>query len=89
MKTLSPTQASADTGSADDIDRLMAKAFFVGRDPRSAQYRQGVRSILEHRLAGTPLNEVPYRMGTAEADAYFVGQSEGHAIARREKSDAA
>jgi hypothetical protein len=62
----------------------MAEAFFVGRDPRSDQYRQGARSILVHRLRGSALPAIPYRLGTPEADAYFAGQDEGRAIARRE-----
>lgn len=70
--------------SIGEVDRLMADTFYVGRTVRSEQYRQGVRSILLHRLLGTPLVTTPYVVGTCEADAYFSGQSEGHAIARKE-----
>lgn len=71
--------------SLDQLDRLMSAAFFVGRQPRSEQYRQGVRAILAHRLEAAPLPEVPFPIGTPEADAYFSGQNEGRDIARREK----
>lgn len=68
---------------AKAIELLMADTFYEGRTPRSEQYRQGVRSILVHRLQSTPIVATPYRVGTCAADAYFAGQSEGHAIARR------
>lgn len=81
LETLSPTRA--DVCTAADIDRLMEKAFFVGRTPRSEQYRQGARSILDRRLCGASVPQMPYNAGTCEADAYFSGQTEGHFIARR------
>lgn len=86
-----PRKASADactaptkTFNAADIDRLMAEAFSVPRDPRSPQYHAGVRAILERKLIGTPLPALPYLLGSARADAYFAGQNEGLAIARCE-----
>ncbi len=76
--------ASTKTFDAADIDRLMAETFSAPRDPRSPQYRAGVRVILERKLIGTPLPALPYLLGSASADAYFAGQGEGHVIARCE-----
>ncbi|ABM37576.1 hypothetical protein [Polaromonas naphthalenivorans] len=81
MEALSPTRADARTPA--EIDSLMEKAFFVGRVPRSEQYRQGVHAILDRRLCGASIPPMPYNAGTCEADAYFSGQDEGHFIARR------
>jgi hypothetical protein len=59
-------------------------AFSKPRDPRSAEYRHGVIDILKFRLRET--NEATgkrqYRLGTAQADAYFAGCDEGHRLAR-------
>lgn len=66
-----------------DIDQLMDEVFFSGRTPRSPQYRAGVRAVLAFKLEKTPI-DMPYRVGTPEADAYFAGQTEGYSINRRE-----
>jgi hypothetical protein len=63
------------------VDELMAEAFATGRDPRSQEYKAGVRAILECRLNGEPL-PAPYALGTVQADAYFAGQNEGESIWR-------
>jgi hypothetical protein len=63
------------------VDDLMAEAFAPGRDPRSAEYKAGVRAILERKLNGTAL-PLPYALGTVQADAYMAGWDEGNAIWR-------
>jgi len=75
-----PESASADVCTALQIEKLMAEAFGVYHTPRSAPYRAGVRAVLALRLAKTPLPDMPYRVGTAEADAYFAGNDRGHFI---------
>jgi hypothetical protein len=69
------------TANAPTVDELMAKAFAPGRDPRSAEYKAGVRSILAWRLNSVPL-AMPYALGSTQADAFFAGQDEGKAIWR-------
>jgi hypothetical protein len=59
----------------------MAEAFAPGREPHSAEYKAGVRAILDWRINGVPL-AAPYELGTAQADAYVAGQEEGKAIWR-------
>jgi len=66
---------------ASAVESLMVEAFAPGREPRSAEYKAGVRAILDWRINGAPL-AAPYELGTAQADAYFAGQEEGKAIWR-------
>lgn len=61
------------------IDAIMNKTFPQGRDPRSDEYKAGVRAQLARLIEGTPLR-YPYRMGTAQADAYFAGMDEGRDV---------
>jgi hypothetical protein len=68
------------------VDELMKRAFDVPRDPRSAEYKAGVRSILTLRLGGVA-KPFPYRLGTVEADAYLAGQDEGNRIWRTLQDD--
>jgi hypothetical protein len=88
LKTLSPNPARADACMAirtqAQIDCLMIKAFYPGRPARSTPYRLGVRAILASRLASEPLPKLAFGLGSAELDAYFSGQDEGHAISRLE-----
>lgn len=74
-------------GDAGLIDQLLAVAFHTQRDPRSPEYRAGVRAVVAFRIAGTPIRR-PYAAGTAQDDAFDAGQVEGHAIWRRAKSGA-
>jgi hypothetical protein len=60
---------------------LYAAAFAVPRDPRSPEYRAGVRYALAYRLGETPSRPCPYPAGTAQSDAYHSGCQEGHMIA--------
>lgn len=61
------------------VDGLMTKAFDKFRTPRSDAYKAGVRAILAMRIERKSV-EMPYDVGTADADAYFSGHAEGHAI---------
>ncbi len=62
---------------------IFDKAFSPGRDPRSDEYRQGVREALQYKLR--EINEVcgrkQYVMGTAQADAFYAGWDEGVMLA--------
>jgi len=64
------------------VDDLMENAFFEGRDPRSAEYKQGARDVLVARMAGSALPAIPFKVGTAQADAYLAGREEGGIIWR-------
>lgn len=66
------------------VDSLFNEAFAknLHRDPRSEEYKAGVRAALTYRLHGTKI-QCPYRTGTSQADAYFAGTEEGHRIWRR------
>lgn len=64
------------------VERLMALAFFPGRSPRSFEYREGCRAALEYRILGRRMCP-EYLAGCCEADAWFAGAEEGHAIWRR------
>lgn len=60
------------------IDRIMQDAFSNRtRTPRSTAYKDGCRAALSYRFEGRRI-EFPYRIGTAEADAFFAGIDEGH-----------
>jgi hypothetical protein len=55
----------------------MDQAFNRVRDPRSVEYRAGVRAVLERRVNGKRINLV-YMPGSAECDAFHAGCEEGH-----------
>lgn len=59
-------------------------AFSRPRDPRSDEYRHGVIDVLKHRLreSNEAFGKHQYKLGTAQADAYFAGCDEGHRLAR-------
>lgn len=64
--------------------KIFDRAFSRPRDPRSAEYKAGVMAALRFRIEGTKINR-PYRIGTAAADAFFSGISEGHSLWREEE----
>jgi hypothetical protein len=67
------------------IDCLMSQAFDNDREPRSNEYKKGVRSTLEFCIiGGNPV--CPYPMGTASADAFISGMDEGRQIYQIYKS---
>lgn len=73
--------AAADSSGPLLVERLMALAFFPGRAPRSAEYREGCQAALEYRILGRRMHS-RYPAGCSEADAWFAGAEEGHAIWR-------
>ena len=62
----------------NQIDRAMERIFFVGRDPRSPEYKNGCRAALGRSSSGNP-----YSPGTAQSDAWYAGWDEG--MDRRKK----
>ena len=68
------------------VERLMAEAFNRARDPRSEAYKLGARELLSCKAQGIRL-VCPYRMGTAEADAFYSGVDEGNSIWRAYLAD--
>jgi len=69
------------TEGAALAQELYAKAFTGLRDPRSDEYKAGVRAALLYRLDGRQI-KCPYLVGTAQADAFYSGLDEGHRIFR-------
>ncbi len=70
---------------SEETEQIFRAAFApeTYRDPRSLPYREGVRASIENRLAKIdgeepPEIRCPYAKGTAEADAFYAGCSEGH-----------
>ncbi len=54
------------------------KTLFDGpRDPRSAEYQEGCLYILRRKLDGIGKKDCPYRMPSAQADAWIAGCEEG------------
>ena len=61
---------------------IFNKAFKKPRDPRSPEYQNGALCALRYRLGEIGKIHCPHPIGTAQADAWFAGVDEGHAIAR-------
>ncbi|MDA8140718.1 MAG: hypothetical protein M0036_18890 [Desulfobacteraceae bacterium] len=74
------------TEGAALAQELYAKAFTGQRDPRSVEYKAGVRAALMFRLAGVAIPR-PYTAGTAQADAFYSGIDEGHRIFREHEAE--
>lgn len=90
MRSVEPQDvASAVVGSspAITVDQLFAAAFDMPRDPRSPEYKAGVRAALSFRIDGLPIRH-PYPAGSAADDAFAAGIQEGHAIWRRAQAEA-
>ena len=62
------------------VEQIVDSALAIG-DPRSPEYRRGMLDVIRYRLEGAWI-VVPYRLGTAQADAYFAGNDRGHMVAR-------
>lgn len=73
---------SNNSNGRDLVNQLFNAAFDKPRDPRSAEYKAGALAALEFRVMGLPV-PCPHSPGTAQADAFFSGLDEGHAIWRR------
>jgi hypothetical protein len=67
------------------VDELMEKAFKRGRDPRSEEYKAGVRAVFEYRVNKVKIKN-PYVLGTSQADAFYAGTEEGRAIWKEHES---
>ena len=65
-------------------DEVFDTAFLRPRAPRSDEYRRGVIDALRFRLdeEKPAIWKSQYKLGTAQADAYFAGCDEGHRLAR-------
>lgn len=67
-------------------NKLFRAAFDEGkcRTPRSEPYKQGVLDVLRFRSGeDVTMQGCPYGLGTAQADAWFSGNAEGHSVWRR------
>ena len=70
----------------DKAEELFSAAFGSAREPRSDAYKRGVLAVLVFRCGGAkPSQARPYKVGTAEADAFHAGCDEGNAIWRAHK----
>lgn len=58
------------------VEQIVDEAL-QGETPHSAAYRSGMLAALRYRLQGVHI-DIPYRPGTAEADAFFSGVDRGH-----------
>jgi hypothetical protein len=67
------------------VEELFANAFNTPRDPRSPEYKAGVRALLRRKFGLTNSVVCPYTIGTSQADAFFSGTDEGHRIYRQWK----
>ncbi|MDD2769778.1 MAG: hypothetical protein PHT19_13670 [Methylococcus sp.] len=61
---------------------IFREAFDGPRDPRSDEYKNGMIDALRFRLGEASEVRCGYRIGSAQADAYFAGCDEGHLRAR-------
>lgn len=93
--TTTPSASTAHASSCNNspltistADELFAAAFNQPRDPRSPAYKQGVLAALKFRTDGRRIPKL-YDPATAEDDAYYAGQAEGHAIWRRLQAESA
>lgn len=70
------------SGTPPDVDRIMAHRFSLG-EPRSLQYKLGMRAALEHRLYDSYFPDCPYPPEHSAHDAYFAGIEEGLQMSTR------
>lgn len=78
--TSTPSPTSSNAGLLS-VDHLFKDAFDRCRDPRSAEYKAGVRAALAFRIEGKRIAR-PYDKASASDDAYGAGMVEGHALWR-------
>ena len=79
MSTTAPTPAAW----MIDPDALVSAAFSTPRTPRSPEYKAGILALLRRRCGQAEDCTCPYREGTAAADAWYAGISEGHSLFRK------
>lgn len=63
------------------VQDLMNKAFENARTPRSIEYREGCRALLNRRIHGDMMY-CPYPAGSAQFDAWYAGVEEGWSLWR-------
>lgn len=80
--TTTPAQspAASSTGTPT-VNQLFDAAFNRCRDPRSPEYKAGVRAALAFRIEAAAIPR-PYAPGTAAEDAFHAGMAEGHSVWR-------
>jgi hypothetical protein len=66
---------------APTVDQIIRAAFNSIRDPRSTEYKAGVRAALAFRIEGKRIARL-YDPDSAQDDAYHAGMAEGHALWR-------
>lgn len=66
---------------------IFDEAFPVWRPKRSDAYRKGVFLHLRYRMLETVQYTCPYEPGSAEADAFWSGVSEGWNLLAKYKAD--
>jgi len=64
-------------------NELFEKAFNAPREARSDEYKDGVLQALQFKTEEIDGVSFPYKMGTAQADAWFAGLDEGKRIFER------
>jgi hypothetical protein len=69
-----------------EAERVFDAAFDAPRDSRSVEYKKGALAALRYRLEGAPSPVCPYSVGTCQADAWWAGMNEGHALFRAAKT---
>lgn len=79
--TLTPVLPQSDNARALSVDHLYHEAFSKPRDPRSPEYKAGVRAALAYHIEGKRIPRL-YEPGTPQDDAYHAGIAEGHALWR-------
>jgi hypothetical protein len=78
--------ASPTTPQALELDpeALVSAAFSTPRTPRSSEYKAGTLALLRFKCGQAERCEAcPHPAGTAAADAWYSGLSEGHSIFRQ------
>jgi hypothetical protein len=81
MKTANATPADLDPAA------LFTAAFSTPRQPRSPEYKAGALALLRFKCGqAARCDECPHPHGTAAADAWYSGLSEGHSIFRRARN---
>lgn len=85
LHSLNPARAASPLWGGDPAARVFAQAFAQSRAPRSAEYQAGVLAALRWRFEGVPVAS-PYPPGSAAADAFHAGLSEGQLRYRQDQA---
>lgn len=74
--------ATTTTHCSTIVEDLMREAWAQPRTARSSAYKAGTYDLLCYQLGREDDCLNPYRLGTAEADAFWAGVDEGWLILR-------